>query len=652
VVAGQLAVDLETVGAIEVEQVELGSEAVGAAEDDIGRASNERAGTSLSEAGDVNGDGLDDLIIGGGFGDGEAYVVFGSADGFGTEFDLLDLDGSNGFQINGELTGDNLGTSVSAAGDVNGDGIDDLIVGGPGADDNGSNSGEAYVIFGSTDPFAANVEVSDLDGSNGFTLRGVSTGDEAGDGVAGVGDVNGDGVDDLLVAASQADDGAGTDPLNRVGEAYVVFGSTTGFSTVVELSSLSADDGYAIFGVFEDDQVGTSVAGGGDVNGDGIPDMLLGAPTAGSSAEGETYVVFGENAVNDPPEAFDDAATTNQVNGVNIDVFDDNGFGADRDVDPGDTISVTRAEGQALSNNTQIDLAGGGRIIFTGADRFLFDPAGDFDDLGFGQSRNVTFEYEIEDGSGATDTATVTVNVTGVNDSPTATDDTFATDEDTTFVGDVTADNGGGVDFDIDFEDTFTVASVDDDDDAVGVQVEAFGGGLVTVFANGEFRFDPNGEFEFLAAGEGAAVQVDYEIEDERGLRTGATATITVTGVNDQPDAIDDDISVGVEETVTGNLITGFGEDSDPDDSDELTVSAVNGATSDVGQTITLASGATLLLQSDGTFLYDPNGGFDDLGANASATESFTYSIEDGNGGSDTATAIVTVSREGLREIG
>ena len=109
-------------------------------------------GGSLTSAGDVNGDGLGDLLIGGrdanSDGSGSSYVVYGKASGFSPIFDLSNLDNNAGFRLDGVAAGDGSGGSVSSAGDVNGDGFDDLIIGAAGADPNGENSGSSYVMFG------------------------------------------------------------------------------------------------------------------------------------------------------------------------------------------------------------------------------------------------------------------------------------------------------------------------------------------------------------------------------------------------------------------------------------------------------------------------------------------------------------------------
>lgn len=253
-------------------------------------------GWTVASAGDVNADGIDDVIIGAFRPDewtGESYVVFGSRAGFPAELDASALNGANGFRLRGIDPGDRTGWAVDGAGDVNGDGIDDVIVGASEADANGKfDAGETYVVFGRSLGFPADISLGALDGSDGFRLNGVSARDQAGRSVAGVGDVNGDGIDDLMVGARGGDPGG----RSAAGESYVVFGTRAGFAAQVELSSLNGSNGFRIDGADEGDRAGFWVAGAGDFNGDGIDDMLVGAPQAdpgGKVDAGETYLVFG-----------------------------------------------------------------------------------------------------------------------------------------------------------------------------------------------------------------------------------------------------------------------------------------------------------------------------------------------------------------------
>ncbi|MEM9119174.1 MAG: hypothetical protein AAGD09_15020 [Cyanobacteria bacterium P01_F01_bin.56] len=266
-----------------------------------GATGDDRVGASVSGAGDINGDGIDDILIGapranpnGVSRAGESYVVFGSDQGFSTSLSPVDLDGTNGFVINGIDEPDASGITVSGVGDINGDGIDDLIVGAINADPNGnSNAGESYVVFGSDQGFSASLELSALNGTNGFVLNGIDAGDSSGYSLSGAGDINGDGIDDLIIGARGPFPGDG-----RTGESYVVFGSDQGFSASLELSALDGTNGFIFEGATGDDRVGASVSGAGDINGDGIDDLIIGAYDAdpnGFSRAGESYVVFGSD---------------------------------------------------------------------------------------------------------------------------------------------------------------------------------------------------------------------------------------------------------------------------------------------------------------------------------------------------------------------
>jgi Ca2+-binding RTX toxin-like protein len=209
-----------------------------------GEAAYDLFGVSVASAGDVNGDGFDDLIIGAQFADpngsfsGASYVVFGTGGGFAANLELSSLNGSNGFQINGEAAYDVSGFSVASAGDVNGDGFDDLIIGAAYADPNGSDSGASYVVFGAAVGFAANLELSSLNGSNGFQINGEASDDNSGGSVASAGDVNGDGFDDLIIGAADADPNGSS----SAGSSYIIFGKATSGGAGADLLDASAID--------------------------------------------------------------------------------------------------------------------------------------------------------------------------------------------------------------------------------------------------------------------------------------------------------------------------------------------------------------------------------------------------------------------------
>ena len=399
--------------------------------------------SSISNAGDINGDGFDDLIIGApnagsvyayddGFSSGQllggqAYIVFGKANGFTSDLELSELNGHNGFTFNGNpVTIRNAGFDVSAA-DINGDGFQDLLVGGLGFSLFGfyppTASNGAYVIYGKSDGFTAEIDAADLNGVNGFDVQSSittsgffatfvsSVGDINNDGIEDfglfgppigiytdtqdkqallfygrpegfdadfdsvpdftvnigidfsmgidfypeaidtAGDFNGDGIDDFILTGTRRKVGAesylifgkqgGLDDFDvsdlngnngltifatdlsafdistagdfngdgfddviiradstydNSGGAYVVFGKSGGFPPNLDLATLNGNNGFKIVAASNNDRLGKSVSGGGDVNGDGFDDLIISsdATVIDNREPGSTYVIYGK----------------------------------------------------------------------------------------------------------------------------------------------------------------------------------------------------------------------------------------------------------------------------------------------------------------------------------------------------------------------
>jgi hypothetical protein len=213
---------------------------------------------------------------------------------FPSRLDLSQL-AAFGFIIQGDAAGDILGYgSISSAGDVNGDGFDDIIVGGEGNDLGGGNAGAAWVIFGKAGGFT-DIDLTTLTPAQGFRIQGDDPYDSAGHAVSSAGDVNGDGFDDILVGAQFAEVG-GVGESNE-GISYVIFGKAGGF-TNIDLTTLTLAQGFSIEGDDGANLSGYSLASAGDINGDGFDDIIIGAykNSDDGAYAGRAYVIFGKAA--------------------------------------------------------------------------------------------------------------------------------------------------------------------------------------------------------------------------------------------------------------------------------------------------------------------------------------------------------------------
>ncbi|WP_204152622.1 cadherin domain-containing protein, partial [Leptolyngbya sp. CCY15150] len=394
-----------------------------------GAAESDNSGWSVSSAGDVNGDGFDDLIIGardadpnGNNASGSSYVVFGSGSVSSGTLNLSTLNGLNGFRIDGVAARDYSGYSVSSAGDINGDGFDDLIIGALGADPNGSFSSSSYVVFGSEGGFSSTLNLSSLNGSNGFRMDGLAADDRSGTSVSSAGDINGDGFDDLIIGAWGADPNG-----SYSGSSYVVFGSGNEFSSSLNLSSLDGSNGFRIDGVAAYDRSGYSVSSAGDINGDGIDDLIIGAWGAdpNGSYSGSSYVVFGR--VNQAPMIVTNSAVNvpeNTTLVVDIEATDDSSSEGN-----GLTYGLSGGEDQGLFT---ID-------VTTGELSFLSAP--DFENpLDVGGDNGYAVEVTVTDAGGLSTAQLFNINVTDVNEAPTiVTNGAVNAPENTTLVVDIEA---------------------------------------------------------------------------------------------------------------------------------------------------------------------------------------------------------------------
>lgn len=271
---------------------------------------NDWLGYDVSHAGDLNNDGIDDFMLSAVFNDenndnaGAVYVVFGVETGWPQVFDLTTLNGSNGFKLLGDGEGDHTGSMINSAGDINNDGINDIVLTAPSYASTGLVfNGATYVVFGA-ELFPASINLSALDGSDGFVVYGRFSGDQASSADA-AGDFNADGVDDLIIGNQAHDPG-----VTNAGAVYLIYGKSGPFSSQFDLDDLDGNNGIVFYGESAGDIAGTEVKGVGDFNADGVDDVLISAIRKGTNGQdaGTVYLVFGHPS---------DWAASNQLKDLN-----------------------------------------------------------------------------------------------------------------------------------------------------------------------------------------------------------------------------------------------------------------------------------------------------------------------------------------------
>ena len=249
-----------------------------------GDQENAYFGESVAGAGDVNGDGYADVIVGakdytwGVYDGGAAFVFLGGAAGIANGNSLA---AATRLESNEESS--YFGESVAGAGDVNGDGYADVIVGAPYYTSGGADKGAAFVFLGSATGVA--------DGNPATAATRLESNEESsyfGGSVAAAGDVNGDGYADVIVGSRLHDIGTGMLYAPNVGAAYVFHGGTAGIADGDPSTAT-----YLSYPRQASSNFGVSVAGAGDVNGDGYADVIVGADRFGVTAAGAAYVFHG-----------------------------------------------------------------------------------------------------------------------------------------------------------------------------------------------------------------------------------------------------------------------------------------------------------------------------------------------------------------------
>lgn len=367
------------------------------------------------------------------------------------------------------------------------------------------------------------------------------------------------------------------------------------------------------------------------------------------------YLQFAETPSGDnaPPIANPDTFSTDEASVVTGNVLLNNGSGADTDAD-GNPLIVTALNGIETAVGQPFMLDSGALLTLNANGTFTYDPNGQFELLNDGDTATDSFSYTISDGNGGTDTASVNIAIAGVAEGgTTAAIELTLFDAGTDTLITAIAD-GSQIPLSTLTSNNLTIVASLAPSSPLANQVES----ILFNLNDGEQiqseSFEPYALFGDSSGNlAGAALPLGFntlklDLYSQNGLNGTLLESVTRTFTiwddnavdNALPNAVNDTVTTDEDTTVSGNVL---GNDTDGD-LDPLTVASVNGLAANVGQPITLSTGALLTLNADGSFEYDPNGQFGSLDNGDTASDSFSYSVVDGNGGTDTANVTVTIA--------